>query len=647
MFCLVLSYWVVYTFKEEGRSIVFVQTAPKDKHGRVLMYYAEGYREQGKVRQRKVERIGFIDEFTHLYDDPVAHFKEVAKQKTKEKRDSRQPITITLSPHARLPFHQDTGTYDCVRNLGHAAISQVFHTLGIHKFLDDRRKYLKCDYNLTAVMKLLVYERILAPGSKRAAWMGKSKYFDKMDFSLNDIYHALSIFPQWRDDLLQMLNQKMVEQYDRDSTLLFYDVTNYYFEIDNEDDFRKKGMSKEHRPNPIVQMGLFMDDRGFPVTYDLFSGNTNEGKTFSPMSERVRSQLDLDHIIFVADKAMMSGDNVADVITNHNGYIFSKSVRGGTQHLKDTVRDRSGYVRFDAQGNEIAPSDTDTPVSFMYKVLDEIKDTHVRDAGGNRRCVKGVGHHQIIYWSAKYADRAKLDRQAAVEKALAASHSHSKDVVDNNHGKNKYLRTQVYDKDTNQHIKHYDAKIVFDFGKLEEDESLDGFYVIETNVTGLRESVDATGYATKESEQSFVGKSRWLKHEGMLQLNRIVTPRDIIDMYHGLWKIEQTFRVTKSELQARPVYVAREDRIGSHFLTCFISLLIIRILEHELDHQYSTEEIIESLKKANVAELNSTTFMTLYYDIVLRDLYETKGIEFGQNLYTRSQIRSMLAKTKK
>ena len=439
----------------------------------------------------------------------------------------------------------------------------------------------------------------------------------------------------------------MVEQYGRDSTLLFYDVTNYYFEIDNEDDFRKKGMSKEHRPNPIVQMGLFMDDQGFPVTYDLFPGNTNDGKTFSPMSESVRSQLDLDHIIFVADKAMMSGDNVADVITNHNGYIFSKSVRGGTQHLKDTVRDSSGYVRFDAQGKEIAPSDTDTPVSFMYKVLDEIKDTPVRDAGGNRRSVKGVGHHQIIYWSAKYADRAKLDRQAAVEKALAASHSHSKDVVDNNHGKNKYLSTQVFDKDTNQRIEHYDAKIVFDFGKLGEDESLDGFYVIETNVTGLRESVDATGHATGESEESFVGKSRWLKHEGMLQLNRIVTPRDIIDMYHGLWKIEQTFRVTKSELQARPVYVAREDRIGSHFLTCFISLLIIRILEHELDHQYSTEEIIESLKKANVAELNSTTFMTLYYDLVLRDLYETKGIEFGQNLYTRSQIRSMLAKTKK
>jgi transposase len=160
--------------------------------------------------------------------------------------------------------------------------------------------------------------------------MGRSKYFDKMDFSLNDIYHSLSILPQWRDDLLQMLHQKMVKLYNRDSTLMFYDVTNYYFEIDDEDDFRKKGVSKEHRKTPIVQMGLFMDDKGFPVTYDLFPGNTNDGKTFSPMSESVRAQLDMDHIIFVADKAMMSGDNISDVITNHNGYIFSKSVRGGT-----------------------------------------------------------------------------------------------------------------------------------------------------------------------------------------------------------------------------------------------------------------------------------------------------------------------------
>jgi transposase len=550
-------------------------------------------------------------------------------------------------PEVLLPFDGDTNSYDCVKNIGYAALSSVFHSLGIAKFFDDRRKYLDISYNLTEVVKLLIYERVLAPGSKRAAWLARGKYFDKMDFDLNAVYRSLSILPRYREDLLQLLHQKMVDLYDRDSTLLFYDVTNYYFEIDHEDDFRKNGPSKEHRPNPIVQMGLFMDDKGFPVTYDLFEGNTHDSQTFTPMSEQVRAQLDMDHLIFVADKAMMSGDNVADVITNHNGYIFSKSVRGGTEVLKDTVRDLRGYIKFDAGGNQIAPHDTQTPVSFMYKVLDEVKDTYVKDAEGKRTRVKGVGHYQIIYWSAKYAQRAKMDRQAAVEKALAASHSRSKDVIDNNHGKNKYLKTQVFDTNTKQKVEHYDAKIVFDFEKLEEDESLDGFYVIETNVTGLRPFIDARGQQTGEIEQVFDKKSRWLKQEGMLQLNRVVTARDIIDMYHGLWKIEQTFRVTKSELDARPVYVSRKDRIGSHFLTCFIALLMVRILEHELDYEYASNTIIASLRKANVDQLNESTFKTLYYDQILKGLYEKMGIEFGMNVYTRAAIRKMLAKTKK
>jgi len=179
-------------------------------------------------------------------------------------------------PEAILPFDEHTGSYDCVKNIGYAALSKVFHSLGIHQFIDDRRKYLKLGYNLTAVVKLLVYERILHPDSKRAAWMNRHLYFDKMDFDLNAVYRSLSILIGYKDDLLHHLHQKMVEQYDRTSTLLFYDVTNYYFEIDNEDSFRRKGSCKEHRPNPIVQMGLFMDDQGFPVTYDLFSGNTHD-----------------------------------------------------------------------------------------------------------------------------------------------------------------------------------------------------------------------------------------------------------------------------------------------------------------------------------------------------------------------------------
>ncbi len=543
---------------------MFVKKSPPDKNGRIVLYFAEAYRKPNSPpSSKKVERLGYLDELEKQYDDPIKHFREVAKQKTKDKQEALKSITIEFSPQAILPFDENTESYDCVKNIGYAAISKVFHNLGIHKFIDDRRKYLNLGYNLTSVLKLLVYERILEPGSKRAAWSHKDKYFDKMDFDLNAVYRSLSILPDYSEDLLQHLHRMMVEQYNRDSTLLFYDVTNYYFEIDNEDSFRRKGVSKEHRPSPIVQMGLFMDDKGFPVTYDLFPGNTNDCKTFTPMSEKVRNQLDMDHIIFVADKGMMSGDNISDVITNHNGYIFSKSVRGGTDVLKKSVRDLDGYIKFDESGRQISTLDTTTSVSFMYKVLDEVKDTYVNNTDGERKSVKGVGHYQIVYWSAKYAARAKLDRQGAVEKALTSSHSHSKDVVDNNHGKNKYLKTQIYDKKTKSQVETYDAKIIFDFEKLEEDESLDGFYVIETNVTGLKLLVDERGKETGEIENLFGRKSRWLKKEGMLQLNRIVTPLDIVDMYHGLWKIEQTFRVTKSELDARPVYVSREERINS------------------------------------------------------------------------------------
>lgn len=626
---------------------MFVQTAPKNKDGRVLMYYAESYRENGKVKQRTIERIGFVDEFTHLYDDPIAHFKKIAKEKTKDMQEGIKPITVILEPEAILPFNEETCAYDCVKNIGYAAISQIFHLLGINQFIDDRRKYLECKYNLTNVMKLLVFERILVPDSKRATWLNKGQYFDKMDFSLNDIYHALSIYPDWREDLLQQLHRKMVELYDRDSTLLFYDVTNYYFEIDNEDDFRKNGMAKDNKKTPIVQMGLFMDGMGFPVTYDLFEGNTNDCSTFVTMSEKARALLKMDHIIYVADKAMMSGENVAEVITKKNGYIFSKSVRGATQKLKNITRDPAGYLKFDCNGREIAPYDTTTSVAFMYKVFDEVKDTYVKDSEGHRKSVRGVGHYQIIYWSAKYAERAKVDRQKAIEKAEVASHTKSKEVIDNNYGKNKYLKTQIYDKQTEKQLKEYNAKVVFDFEKLEEDVSLDGYYIIETNVTGLRARLDAKGRETDELEPSFNKKSRWLKEEGMLQLNKVVTPLDIIGMYRGLWKIEQTFRVTKSELEVRPVYVSRKDRINSHFLTCFIALLIVRILEHEVEYEFSSEKIINSLRKANVAELNSTTFKTLYYDKVLKALREKMGIDFGRNIYTRSAIRSMLAKTKR
>ncbi len=627
---------------------MFVSVIPEKKSGRKLIIFVEGYREGKKVKQRQVKRIGYVDEFESLYPDPIAHFKDVAKRETEEKKQRSQSVTIEFSPDARLPFAADTDSYGCVKNIGYAAISTILHRLGIMKFFDVRRKNLEIDYNLTSVVKLLIYERLLDPGSKRHGWLHRTKYFDKMDFDLNAVYRSLSILNTYRDDLLVHLNKVMMQHYQRHDTMLFYDVTNYYFEIEREDEFRRFGCCKERRKLPIVQMGLFMDSRGFPVTYDLYSGNTNDCITFTPMSRKVREQLNLEHIIFVADKGVMSGTNVAEVITHHNGYVFSKSVRKASDECKRYVRDAAGYIRFDRQGSRIADGDTETEVSYMYKVTDTVGDLRVNSNEGKKKRVKHIGQYQIVFWSRKYAERARSDRRRAVEHALQAAQSQSKDVINNNHGKNKYLKTQVRDPhNSNEVLEDYKAQVIFDYDQLDEDESLDGFYIIETNVIGRRPVVDQKGRITGELEADFGKDSRWLHKEGLLQLNRVIEPQDILDMYRGLWKIEQSFRITKSELKTRPVYVSRKDRIEAHFLTCFISLLIIRLLEHHTDYEYSSEQLLTSMRKAQVAQLDTSHFLTLHYDRVLWKLKETFGIEFGRNVYTKQDIRSMLAATKR
>lgn len=626
---------------------MFVSTIPEHKTGRKLIVFAEKYHNGIKYVARTVEKIGYLDELIQLYDDPIAHFKNIAAIKSEEIKEAKKNRHIDVEPHARLPFSDVSGAYNCMQNIGYAAISKILYELGIPQFIDARRKYLHLGYNLTAVLKLLIFERLLFPDSKRSNWFHKERYFDKMDFDLNSVYRSLSIIGSYRENLLIHLNNIMVEKYNRETTLMFYDVTNYYFEIDNEDSFRRNGVSKENKPTPIIQMGLFMDANGFPVTYDLYPGNTKDSKTFTPMTAQLRKQLQIKHVIFVADKGMMEGDNIADVITHHNGYVFSKAVRGASGDFQKYVKDPQGYIRYDAHGNKIADTDKETEVYFMYKVSNSAAPIYVKDIEGDTQKIKDFGQYRVIYWSRKYAQRAKLERAKAVEKAMYASHTNSKDVVNNNHGKNRYLKTEITDPKTGKIVKNYKAKTKMDFEQLEKDESLDGYNVIETNVTGWRAIVDAKGKETGEYEKDFGKEHRWLKKEGMFQLNKIVTPRDIIDMYKGLWKIEQTFRITKSELNTRPIYVSRKDRIDAHFLTCFISLLIVKILEQRTGYAYSTEELLTSLKNANVAKLDGSNFLTLYYDKTLQSLKETLGINFGQNMYTKAEIKKMIGDTKK
>lgn len=276
-------------------------------HGRIRLSIVDNYYDRVKKcsRQKTIESIGFLDELQKIYEDPIAHFQKRVDQLNEEKRAKQAPINFTFYDSDRLCVGDSLR-----KNFGYAALSKIYHELEIDKFLIHRQRYTKEKYDANTIMKMLVYSRILAPASKKASFDNREWFFEKSNYSLDDVYRCLDFFHKHKESLQVWMNDRIKKNYGRDTSLIYYDVTNYYFETDNQTDFLRKGVCKEHRPNPIVQMGLFMDNNALPITYELFPGNTNDCLTYRPNFGRIKKQFDLGRVITVADKAMTTGDNI-------------------------------------------------------------------------------------------------------------------------------------------------------------------------------------------------------------------------------------------------------------------------------------------------------------------------------------------------
>ena len=256
-----------------------------------------------------------------------------------EEKLEKQPINLKLNKNEHL--HENT---DNCKNFGYVALSKVYHELEIDKFLINKFKARKfSEFKFNNIMKLLVFARALFPDSKKSTYENKDLFFENTNFSLEEVYNALTYIEPYKEQLQQYIYQHIQEQYKPTNEVAFYDVTNYYFEIDDNDDFRKKGVNKEHRPNPIVQMGLFMDSLGLPMCYDLFEGNTNDCLTLKPMVQELQKNYDVGKVIVVADKGLNTGNNIAYQKAIGNGYVMSLSVRGANQDLKNYVLSEEGY----------------------------------------------------------------------------------------------------------------------------------------------------------------------------------------------------------------------------------------------------------------------------------------------------------------
>lgn len=566
----------------------------KTKNGRIYLSITDSYYDKStqNAKHITIESLGYLDELQKQYDDPIAHFQKRVEQLKEEKKARKAPINFTFYDSDRL-CTSDTALR---KNFGYAALSQIYHELEINKFFINRQRHSKEQYDANTIMKMLVYSRLLFPASKKASYENREVFFEKTDYSLDDVYRCLTFLNKHWENLQIWLNDKIKGKYGRDTSLIYYDVTNYYFESDEQDDFKRKGVSKEHRPNPIVQMGLFMDNNGIPITYELFPGNTNDCLTYRPNFGRIKKQFGLGRVISVADKGMTTGDNIWYTINTptKDGYVFSMSVRGADKSMKEYVLDEEDYQWLRTE--------------YKRKSRRYPRTIHVTTTSG-KKMDKTVDEKQVVFWSEKYAKRAKADRAAALVKAADLTKNPGNYTRATSYGAAKYVKKVDYDKESGEILT---ASSILELNEdvIREEEKFDGYYVL----------------LTSEMEES---------------------DDKIIDIYRGLWRIEESFKVTKSELKARPVYVWTREHIEAHFLTCFVALTIARILELKIDRKYSISRLLESLAKSQCSLLQQNYYLFDYYDEVLKDIGTATGIDFSKRIRTLGEIKKVLAGTKK
>ncbi|WP_373657533.1 IS1634 family transposase ISSeq4 [Sporomusa acidovorans DSM 3132] len=578
-------------------------------NGKIYLSFVQGYRADGKVKQKTIEKLGYLDDLKKSYDDPIAHFKSIAKERNLADTSER---SIEVSLNRRLESNTSTR-----KNLGYAIAKRIYSLLGINKFLQNKQKHLTIEYNLNSIFSLLTFNRFLFPSSKKKAFDNRDFFFESYDFSLDDLYRSLDYFSRYSEPLQQHLHEKVCEVIGRDSKLGYYDVTNYYFEIpyndeDEYDDhsmlvkkgFRKKGPSKEHRPDPIVQMGLLMDSNGIPMAFNTFSGGESEKTSLIPIIRRVKKDYGIERIITVADRGLNTSDNTAflagtndDHSQGHDGYVYGQSILSADKEFKAWVLKQDGYLHdkeIDKNGEVVV---------FTHKSRVYAKTIQLENSQGKRRLKMNIYQKQMVYYSQKYAEKQKKERELVLAKAKDLIANPGKYTRATSFGAAGYINNIKFVKETGEIPDGIDLSL--NLKKIAEEEKYDGYYSIVTSE----------------------------KHLSDIEIRNI---------YKGLWEIEESFKVIKSEFKARPVYLKLENHINAHFLICFVSLLILRVLEYKLNKKYPVSQIRESLIRYSCSHLDQNYYLFDYRDEILQLMESIFDMDLGNKIMSTSEIKKIL-----
>lgn len=565
-------------------------TTTKSKNSESFYITKSYLNDKGVSTSVIVRKLGTLKELSEKLgtdrDGVMAWAKEQARIETEKYKEEQSQKIVTI------PFRADRqleyGRQKCFMG-GYLFLQSFYHKLRLDAVCRKIRDKHKFDYDINAILSDLIYTRILDPGSKLSAYKTAQKFLEKPSYKLHDVYRALSVLAS-ECDLIQSeayKNSHFLGK--RNDRILYYDCTNYYFEIEQEDGDKKYGKSKEHRPNPIVQMGMFMDGDGIPLAFSLFPGNQNEQKSLKPLERKVLSEFGCQKFIYCSD-AGLGSETIRGF--NHMGeraFIVTQSIKKLKEEYRENALDPKGFRRLsDNRPVDLSKLTDDDFDSLFYKEI---------PYDGKEVC-----QMLIVTYSPKYAAYQKSIRatQVAHAKKMVDSGSTKKERRNPNDPARFIGKYAVTDEGEAAKFHYY-----LDEEKIAEEERYDGLYAVCTDL--LDDPV-----------------------------------KDILKVSEGRWQIEECFRIMKTDFEARPVYLSREDRIKAHFLTCFLSLMIYRYLERALGDGFTCEQILDTLKGMNFAEIEEQGFMPLYERTPLTDaLHEACGFRTDWQFISKRKMKTI------
>ena len=559
-------------------------------------YIAKSYvKANGTTSSMIIRKLGTLNQLILEHgptrEDVVAWAKNEVKLETEKYKKEKDAKTILIPFHADRPLIYDK---QVLHKGGYLFLQSVYYGMQIHKICRKLKAKYKFKYDINAILSDLIYARILEPSSKRSSYKTASEFLEKPAYELHDIYRALDVLGNECDFIQAEVYKNSYFIGNRNDKVLYYDCTNYYFEIEQEDGNKKYGKSKEHRPNPIIQMGLFMDGDGIPLAFSLFPGNTNEQKSLKPLEQKILSDFECQKFIYCSDAGLASEDIRYYNHMGERAFIVTQSIKKLPKEDKTWALNKTGFKRVsDNQPVDITQlPDDDT--NLYYK--DEPYTT------------KKLHQRLIVTYSPKYARYQKTIRDKQVERAekMLAS-GNTKKQRKNPNDPARFISTTAITADGEKaNIEHYLDETV-----IESETQFDGLYAVCTDL--LDDDVS-----------------------------------EILKVSEGRWQIEECFRIMKTDFSARPVYLHNDNRIKAHFLICFLALLIYRILEKKTEYRYTCIEILDTLKTMNFANIQEQGFLPLYKRTKITDaLHEICGFRTDFEFITKSQMKNIQKKSKR